>query len=101
MSLSNLQYAVNHVFLPPELPQHDDQTVAHDKFLCDHVCGSIVAYQAGLPAQESSQWDSILTMVENLGRTQEFNVLSPETIANQISRMRHGGTAVLDHRHNL
>jgi hypothetical protein len=89
MSHSKLLYAVHHVFLPPKLPQKNDQTVENDKFLCNHVCKSIVAYTGKI---QGSKWDQILRTVQNLAQTQESSSLSPQTIQDQIYRMHHGGT---------
>jgi hypothetical protein len=92
-----LLYTVHHVFLPPKLPQEHDQTVKNDKFLCDHICASIVAYtgKTGLPIPQCSKWDTILRMVQNLAQTQRFSTLSSQTIQDQISHMCHGGTVIL------
>ena len=89
-----LLYAVHHVFLPPQLPQENDQTVDRDRFLCDHVRQSIVAYQRRLPDSQKSQWDPVLTMVDNLTSSQASDVLPPETVESQISHMHAGGTAI-------
>ena len=95
MSLSDLLlYAVHHVFLPPQLPQEDDQTADRDRFLCELISQSIVAYQRRLPDSQKSQWDPILRMVDNLTSSQASDVLSAETIERQISHMRAGGTVI-------
>ena len=90
----SLLYAVHHVFLPPLLPQSNDQTVKRDRFLCEHVRQSIVAYQRRLPDSQKSRWNPVLRMVDNLASSQAFDVLSPEIIESQISHMRAGGTVI-------
>ena len=89
-----LLYAVHHVFLPPQLPQANDQTVNRDRSLCEHVRQSIVAYKRRLPDSQKSQWDPVLRMVDNLSGSQASDVLSPETIESQMSHMRAGGTVI-------
>ena len=57
---------LNHVFLPPKLPQADDSKLEHDIALCEFTYRASVDFQGLLPEDQQQQWSSIVRMLEML-----------------------------------
>ena len=63
---THLQYVINHVFLPPKLPQEDDDNFAKDVSLIRQVLASLKSFQQSVLEQNRSQWLSCIKMIDNL-----------------------------------
>lgn len=46
ISCKGLQFIINHVFLPPKLPQQDDSNDQYERSLLDLVCQTLSTFQA-------------------------------------------------------
>ncbi|KAL0569705.1 hypothetical protein V5O48_012255 [Marasmius crinis-equi] len=60
MPSKDLEYLINHVFLPPKLPQSDDSSVDNAHNLCSKVLEAAVAYW------QRGENRSVIRMLENL-----------------------------------
>lgn len=58
-----MQYICNHVVLPPELPQADDSTVAHEKGLARAMLDSITSFRLVVKDEVAHQ---VLTAVTSI-----------------------------------
>ncbi|PPQ73450.1 hypothetical protein CVT26_010200 [Gymnopilus dilepis] len=65
-SRQDVLYMLNHVFLPPKLPQADDSKLEHDIALCEFSYRASVDFQGLLPEDQQQQWSSIVRMLEML-----------------------------------
>ncbi|KAF8154797.1 hypothetical protein B0H34DRAFT_799544 [Crassisporium funariophilum] len=66
LSAKDLLYILNHVFLPPKLPQEDDNDADHDIILCQAVCDASANFVPYLPECQQGQWSAVTRMVNNL-----------------------------------
>ncbi|KAK0465635.1 hypothetical protein IW261DRAFT_1575029 [Armillaria novae-zelandiae] len=70
MNDTELTYIVNHVFMPPVLPQADDRDLSHDAALCRAVLDCARRYQSHLLNDaHKSRWDVIIKMLQNFEAT--------------------------------
>lgn len=73
--LNKLHYAVNHVFLPPKLPQEDDLTTAREHGLCSIVHLAAETYGKYLPFTQKAAWERIVKMLKNVRDSQDTSTL--------------------------
>ena len=62
----DLDYIINHVFLPPKLPQKDDSDARKSASLIDELLAALRSLQAHIPEQERSEWIPCIKMVGNM-----------------------------------
>jgi hypothetical protein len=91
---NGLHYVVDHVFLPPKLPQKDDSSDSNDATLCDMVYQVAKAYRNVLPARTQRRWTPILEMLYNI-HTLHQSSLSDDRIISAMQDMRPGGISNL------
>lgn len=74
--LKNLEYAMNHVFLPPKLPQQqetDEERQLGDIFLCQLAYDAAKEHNDYLTTHQQSLWASVTKLLEHLlGSAQDF-----------------------------
>ena len=85
----NLLYIVNHVSLPPKLPQESDQDNGHELSLCKLLVDSAQEYQRSLPADRRQEWLPIVRMLKNLLKSTDG--FSETQLKRSISGMQRGG----------
>lgn len=87
-SPGNLRYVINHVFLPPRLPQEDDASADNDLALVASLYKSLVEFSE----LEPTSWESLSPAIDMIRRF--HNKASPTTVANieeNISNLADGG----------
>ncbi|KAK0465643.1 hypothetical protein IW261DRAFT_1160704 [Armillaria novae-zelandiae] len=85
---------VNHVFMPPVLPQADDRDLSHDAALCRAVLDCARRYQSHLLNDaHKSRWDVIIKMLQNFEATLS-DTLASAKVDRQLSSMDIGDTLV-------
>ncbi|KAG6835204.1 hypothetical protein H0H93_003933, partial [Arthromyces matolae] len=60
-----LEYIINHIFLPPRLPQASDDSIKNDIALCNCVIRNAKAFSK-LNTSDDNLWNPIIRMLENL-----------------------------------
>ncbi|KAF9473711.1 hypothetical protein BDN70DRAFT_362759 [Pholiota conissans] len=68
-SVEDLHYTLNHVFLPPKLPQNNDdllQNINGDVTLCKLAYEAALLFPEHLPERERAHWRSVIKMLRNL-----------------------------------
>ena len=63
MMSDDLTYIINHVFLPPKLPQKDDSDVAKDELLLKKLLAALESLKHHIPDTEHSKWNPCIKMV--------------------------------------
>ena len=71
MDSDDLNYLINHLFLPPQLPQEDDSSTAGTRALLHHVADSAYAFQDTLRQQNVdisvlSSWSTLCNMLQSM-----------------------------------
>jgi hypothetical protein len=90
---AHLEYVVNHVFLPPKLPQDSDyDTAVKDHALLTLVLDAAKEYQGKLAGKvESSRWEPMMKMLEVIRKSTDRGGISSNLIADSIDGMTSGG----------
>jgi hypothetical protein len=88
-SLKELLYILNHVFLPPKLPQEDDTETDSDIALCGLVYQASREFTGFLPQSQQKRWSIIIQMLEMLLRTTQ--ALDINVLAEDILCLEDGG----------
>jgi hypothetical protein len=89
LSLKDILYILNHVFLPPKLPQEDDTETDSDIALCHLVYQASREFVGFLSPPQQQQWSVVKTMLKALLKTTQ--VLDKDELAESISRLKEGG----------
>lgn len=94
---SKIDYVIRHVFLPPKLPQADDEDVEKGTYLIEAVFAALVLFQQEYVSEqekeERAEWSACIKMVENmLGlRNQYGGGLDADKLSEKLSGMIDGG----------
>ena len=62
----SMTYIINHVILPPKLPQSDDSEVSNDSALLDTLQDGLERFQEHMPEQDRLPWVPLTGMVRNM-----------------------------------
>lgn len=89
--MDNPQYIVNHVFMPLQLPQEDEQP--NGDYSKDHTLAKTIAECALSFAHESasSQWPVVLDMLNGVADVHGPKDYTTETIVARFESMKPGG----------
>ena len=89
--MESFLYIVNRIFLPPKLPQEDDdQGGIHSQALCIAVHESLKRYISGrtIAPHQVARWNAMSKMIENLCKARPA---SKDCLKRTISTMNTGG----------
>ncbi|KAF7592066.1 hypothetical protein BBP40_000732 [Aspergillus hancockii] len=64
--IEGLEYLINHVFLPPKVPQEDDYNSDHEKLLLKVVLDALTIFKRHVPTEWLSTIDLVIDMVQNI-----------------------------------
>ncbi|KAK4204643.1 hypothetical protein QBC40DRAFT_345375 [Triangularia verruculosa] len=92
MPVQDLEFAINHVFLPPKLPQSDDTSATGEAFLLRSLLDSMREFATLQPEAASRLWPS-MRMIERLLRLQTCDTKETAT-AKMIQDLTDGESAV-------
>ena len=88
-----LDYIINHVFLPPKLPQKDDSDVTKASSLVEELLAALESFQAHVPEQERLEWVHCIKMVRNMLQIRDhFGGLLAKDVETALREMVNGGT---------
>ena len=89
----HLDYIINHVFLPPKLPQKDDSDATKDSSLVEELLVALKSFQAHIPEQQRLEWIPCIKMVRNMLQIRDhFGGLVAEEVETTLRDMVDGGT---------
>lgn len=71
MGNDNIDYQIRHVFLPPKLPQKDDEDVEKETCLIEAVLAALILFQEHISGEQQQEeerleWSACIKMVENM-----------------------------------
>ena len=84
-----LSYVLNHVFLPPKLPQEEDSNLANDIFLCRFVYNASCTFTGFLTETQQSQWSVVCQILKMLLRNTKD--LNKNVIVRNMLSLEDGG----------
>ncbi|TVY48539.1 hypothetical protein LOCC1_G001313 [Lachnellula occidentalis] len=95
-----MMYLIQHMFLPPKLPQKDDSNLEHERFLLDTTIDALRAFKGYINDTKHDQVirvDSVIDMVTNMRSVHELNgdvgAVSEEKLRNALADLvKTGGT---------
>jgi len=88
-SLKDILSTLNHVFLPPKLPQEDDTNADRDVALCRLVYHASREFTGFLSQPQQQQWSIVRQMLKTLLETTQ--VLDKYVLVKNILCLRDGG----------
>ena len=88
----NLNYIVNHVFLPPQLPQKDDHDASKDAALIEKFVEALSLFKAYIPDHEFPEWSSCIKMANSMLELRAHSGdLVPENVVTALREMNIRG----------
>ena len=88
----HLDYIINHVFFPPELPQENDSDNTKSASLIKELLAALQSFQAHMPRQERLKWALCTKMVNNMLELRDhFGELAVEEVQTTLKGMIGGG----------
>lgn len=88
-SIGDLEYLLNHVFLPPKLPQEDDADAERDAVLCRLVYNCSSNFCTYLSQHQQENWSTVINMLEALDKI--TGAFDKGVVAKEISNLNDGG----------
>jgi hypothetical protein len=85
----SLNYIIDHIFLPPKLPQNDDLNLTNEYKLCQLVHRFAKEYRDLLPTDQ--RWNTLTQMLNVLCVSQESSTLSNDYMQESLEKMQCGG----------
>ena len=73
ISCEGLQFIINHVFLPPKLPQEDDSDDQHERSLLNLVCQTLSTFQAKVGPEHRGIVQDVQESMAQLARLLDSN----------------------------
>jgi hypothetical protein len=91
-SANHLSFLVNHIFLPPKLPQRSDGSTEENRILLDFVVDCARTYEEGVG---HPQWAVVTKMLENLQWLKRNGSISGNNLKSRIREMKDQGLCIL------
>lgn len=84
----DLNFIINHVFLPSKLPQKDDSDDTKSASFIEELRTALRSLQAHISEQERSEWISCIKMIDNMLELRDhFEELVIERVKTTLRRM--------------
>ncbi|KAF3000220.1 hypothetical protein E8E13_007207 [Curvularia kusanoi] len=90
-SEQSTSYLVNHVVLPPQLPQSDDFDAENERFLLAAVVSALRALKPFTANEHTSVLSNAIVTIENIQRSQDsFGNISDAELCKLLNELAHG-----------
>jgi len=89
-SKEDIRYVLNHVFLPPKLPQEDDYDANHDVALCRLAYQASLEFDTFLSQPQQKKWSTVKQMLKNLLESTP-RLFNNDVLVTNISHLKDGG----------
>lgn len=87
-----MNYIIDHVFLPPKLPQKDDSDARKSASLIDELLAALRSLQLHISEQERSEWIPCIKMVGNMLELRDhLGGLVAENVQTSLKKMMDRG----------
>jgi hypothetical protein len=92
----SLLYSINHIFLPPKLPQEDDADITEDLALTEECRAALESFVAHLPPEEHSKWATCREMLRRMLEIRDpCGDILVENVKTSLEQMTSGGRLCL------
>lgn len=90
-----LEYLINHIFLPPNVPQEDDYRFEYENILLKVVTDALIQFKTCVTNDWFSVMDSVIDMVKNLQKIVEVKgIIHEERLRDALRDLCVKGRAV-------
>ncbi|KAG8923469.1 hypothetical protein FRC02_011119 [Tulasnella sp. 418] len=86
-------FIINHVFMPPKLPQSEDDDPEHT--LCESIHKAAGEFSNYLSAKDRQLWNPVVKLLKNFCKAHRSSQLSEEVVAKLMKDMHSGDTLAL------
>lgn len=87
-----LDFLVNHIVLPPKLPQADDSNHTHELALIEFARELAIAFQRDVFAESRSCWAGIVKMLTTWLKVNELGSVSKEALMEAMTELNLEGS---------
>lgn len=88
----SLLYIINHIFLPPKLPQEDNTDIMEDLALTEEFRAALESFMAHLPPEDRLEWASCAKMLSRILETRDpCGDMLVENVKMSLGQMTSGG----------
>ncbi|KAG8923741.1 hypothetical protein FRC02_010929 [Tulasnella sp. 418] len=87
-----ISFVINHIFMPPKLPQEDDLHEQKEHALSEMIHSCANEFGRHLPTKDHKLWKPIVKLLEKFSDTHRSSQLSEENVADSMADMRSGDT---------
>ena len=88
--LPALMYQIDHVFLPPKLPQGDDFTVSNDRALITHVLHALRRFEKDAEGHHLSNVRRAIQMVSAMLQCRPGSSLDEQLVSSALHGLENG-----------
>jgi hypothetical protein len=93
ISLAAIKYIINHVFLPPKLPQADDFNSTYESTLVKIIIDAFLEFKTHLSGAEVPIIDRVLQMMHRLQSVHISTSVSEAKLAEALASLSNEGKA--------
>lgn len=86
-----LHYMVNHIVLPPKLPQADDRNVRYELTLMEFARDQAIDFQTDASAESRSCWAGIVKMLTTWREVNADGSISEDALKHAMTTLRQQG----------
>ncbi|KAJ4467172.1 hypothetical protein C8J55DRAFT_439106 [Lentinula edodes] len=90
-----LRYAIDHIFLPPKLPQENDQRGELDHVISSLVMDASRPFRTRLEREDNRKWGAVLKTLRGFRDLQTSNTLVAKDIAQALKELSVGDSLAL------
>ncbi|KAF8851671.1 hypothetical protein BDZ45DRAFT_140606 [Acephala macrosclerotiorum] len=96
LDLGAVQYMINHIFLPPELPSSNDFNVSYESALIDTTIAALWKFRGHQPDGQSLTIDSIIGLMNNMKNVHTSGSINEDRLGTALKVLsERGGTLPL------
>ena len=95
---NNISYIINHLFLPPNIPQRVDRTVDRQSALLSHVAESAKAFYEAVDCAEVDEhvrkcWDTLHRMIFLMQEVRHGSLINLPSLLSVVENMKISGAS--------
>ncbi|KIK69250.1 hypothetical protein GYMLUDRAFT_255795 [Collybiopsis luxurians FD-317 M1] len=92
---NQIRYVINHIFLPPKLPQENDQSGDLDNIIASMALEAAKRFRTRLDTDNNRKWGAVMKMLRDFRDLQQTNILDKEKVAKALHELNIGDSLAL------